>query len=188
MSTRFTVQNCGKANRTETASLKQLIEDLENWPKCNNIVIWGVEEGSERAHTSMEEFISVATFQDLMTLERPVEVMRVHRINIKQNASDPPKPSPIHVYLLRYADKVFIHKLAASKLKGKKYKNSQLFISDDMSKTEGKEQANLRRDYLPAVKPRTNIQFSFIPWSVPAQILYKEDSTEKLKSFTLPKE
>ena len=36
------------------------VEDLENRSKRNNIVIWGVEEGSEGAYTSMEEFISGA--------------------------------------------------------------------------------------------------------------------------------
>lgn len=29
-----------KVDRMETAFLKGLIEDLENWTKCNNIVIW----------------------------------------------------------------------------------------------------------------------------------------------------
>ena len=92
------------------------IEDLENRSKRNNIVIWGVEEGSEGAYTSMEEFISVAIFQGLMNLEREVEVMRAHRTNIKQGANNP-KPRPIHVYLLRYTDRVFIVKSTASKLK-----------------------------------------------------------------------
>ena len=61
----------------------------ENRSKRNNIVIWGVEEGSEGAYTSMEEFISVAIFQGLMNLEREVEA---HRTNIKQDANNPPKP------------------------------------------------------------------------------------------------
>ena len=93
------------------------IEDLENWSKRSNIVIWGVEEGSEGAYTSMEEFIIVAIFHGLMDLEREVEVMRAHGTNIKQNANNPPKPRPIHAYLLRYTDRVFIVKSTASKLK-----------------------------------------------------------------------
>ena len=90
-----------KADRIETAVLMRRIEDLENWSKRNNIVIWGVEEGSEGAYTSMEEFIIVAIFHGLMDLEREVEVMRAHGTNIKQNANNPPKPRPIQVYLLR---------------------------------------------------------------------------------------
>ena len=89
-----------KADRTESAFLKRLIENLENRSKRNNIVIWSVEEGSERAYTSMKDFISVAIFQGLIAFERQVEVTRT---NIKQNASD-----LIPVYLLRYTDKVFI--------------------------------------------------------------------------------
>ena len=115
-----------------------------------------------------------------------VEVMRAHRAYIKQNAGDTPKPRPIHVYLLRYTDKVSILKSAASKLKNNKYKNSQIFISDDV--TVRTERAKLRQDYLPAIKTKTNVLFVFIPWSVPAQMLYKEDGAEKLKSFNLPKE
>ena len=148
-----------KADRIETAVLMRRIEDLENRSKRNNIVIWGVEEGSEGAYTSMEEFISVAIFQDLTNLEREVEVMRAHRTNIKQDANNPPKPRPIHVYLLRYTDRVFILKSAASKLKDNKYKNTQ-FISDDVSRAVRKERAKLRKDYLPAVKAKTNVQFA----------------------------
>ena len=118
-----------------------------------------------------------------MNLEREVEVMRVHRTNIKQDA--PPKPRSIHAYLLRYTDRVFILKSAASKLKNNKYKNTQLFISDDVSRAVRKERAKLRKDCHPAVKVKTNVHFAFIPWIVPGQVLYKEDSTEKLKYFIL---
>ena len=45
-----------KADRIETAVLMRRIEDLQNRSKRNNIVIWSVEEGSEGAYTSMEEF------------------------------------------------------------------------------------------------------------------------------------
>ena len=48
----------------------------------------------------MEEFVSVVILQGLMNLEREVEVMRAHRTNIKQDTNNPPKPRPIHVYLL----------------------------------------------------------------------------------------
>ena len=109
----------------------------------------------------MEEFISVAIFQGLMNLEREVKVMWAHRPNLKQDANNPPKPWPIHVYLLRYTDRAFILKSDASKLKDNKYKNTQLFISDVL-RAERKERAKLRKDYLPAVKAKTNVQFAFI--------------------------
>ena len=57
-----------------------------------------MEEGSEGAYTSMEEFVSVVILQGLMNLEREVEVVRAHRTNIKQDTTNPAKPRPIHVY------------------------------------------------------------------------------------------
>jgi len=61
--------------------------------------------------------------------------MRAHKTNIYQDVSSPPKLSPIHAYFFRYIDRVFILKLAASKLKDNKSRMFQLFISDDVSKT-----------------------------------------------------
>ena len=105
--------------------------------------------------------------------------------NIKQDANNPPKPRSIHVYLLRYTDRVFILKYVASKLKVNKYKHTQLFISDDVSMAVRKEREKLRKDYPPAVKAKTNAQFTFIPFSVPARVLHKGDGTEKWKLASL---
>ena len=69
--------------------------------------------------------------------------------------------------------------MAASKLKDNKYKESVLFISDDVSK--------LRKNYLQELKARPKVQYAFIPWSVPARILYKKEGMDSLKSFYLPK-
>ena len=77
-----------KADHINTAVLMRRIEDLENRSRRNNIVIWGMEEGSEGAYTSLEEFVSVAILQGLMNLEREVEVMRAHGTKIlKQDAN-----------------------------------------------------------------------------------------------------
>ena len=40
-----------KAGQTEVDVLTNKIDDLENYAKRNNVVIWGVEEGSERDFT-----------------------------------------------------------------------------------------------------------------------------------------
>ena len=37
-----------KADKTEVEALKATIDDLENRSKRNNVVIWGVQEGSEK--------------------------------------------------------------------------------------------------------------------------------------------
>ena len=187
------IQECNsklslKADRTEVEVLKEKIDDLENRSKRNNVVIWGVPEGSEKDFASMEEFIEVELLQRHMRLERKIEVMRAHRSSFRRNPSEneTPKPRPIHVYMLRYTDKVNLLKLAASKLKDNKYKESMIFISDDVSKSIRDDRSKLRKNYLQEFKARPEVQFAFIPWSVPARILYKEEGTNSLKSFYLP--
>ena len=91
------------------------------------------------------------------------------------------------MYLLRYTDKVNLLKVAASKLKDNKYKESMIFISDDVSKSVRDDRSKLRKNYLQELKARPEVQFAFIPWSVPARILYKKEETDRLKSFYLPK-
>ena len=44
------------------------------------------------------------------------------------------------------------------------------------------QEPNYKRDHLKQLKEREGVQFAFIPWSVPAQILYKETDSEGLKS------
>lgn len=97
-----------------------------------------------------------------------------------------PKPRPIHVYLLRYTDKEKILKVAPSKFKNNYYKDLPIFISDNVSKSVREDRATLWRIYLADIKGKPNVIFAFIPWSVPAQILYKEEGADKLKSSMLP--
>ena len=71
-----------------------------------------------------------------MQLEN-IEVMRAHRTNINQRATEANTSTvrPIHMYLLRYSDKVQILKVAANALKDNPFLDSQIFISDDVSKS-----------------------------------------------------
>ena len=126
-----------KATREELASIHKKMEDLENRSKRNNIVLWGLKEGVETAHNSFESFLKVEFFEKHMQLQN-IEVMRAHRTNVSQRATAE-NPSPtrlIHIYLLRYSDKVQILKVAASALKDNLFLDSQMFISDDASKKE----------------------------------------------------
>ena len=127
-------------------------------------------------------FHSVST---CMALEN-IEVMRPHRTKINQAAesASAPQPRPSHVYLLRYPDKGRILKAATNTLKDNPFFDSQIFISDDVSKAVRSERAKLRKGHLKQLKER-GVQFAFIPWSVPAQILYKETDSESLKSFKI---
>ena len=120
-----------------------------------------------------------------------IEVMRAHRTNVSQRgtAVNPSPARPIHIYLLRYSDKVQILKVAASALKDNLFLDSQIFISDDVSKNARKERAELRKSHLKGIRERDDVEFPFIPWLVPAQILFKEKNcSAKLKSFKLPDE
>ena len=177
-----------KADQSDLDILKSKMDDLENRSKRNNVVVWGVKEGCESDFSSIEEFIEKELFTNHMQLEEGNEVMTAHRTGVKRNSSnsDTPKPRPIHVCLLGYTDKSYILKNAAAKLKNNKYKDFSVFISDDVSRRVRIESAELRKNHLPLIKERENVLFAFIPWSIPAQILYKEDGTDKLKSFSLP--
>lgn len=177
-----------KADQSDLDILKSKMDDLENRSKRNNVVVWGVKEGCESDFSSIEEFIEKELSTNHMQLEEGIEVMRAHRTGVKRNSSnsDTPKPRPIHVCLLRYTDKSYILKNAAAKLKNNKYKDFSVFISDDVSRRVRIERAELRKNHLPRIKETENVLFAFIPWSIPAQILYKEEGTDKLKSFTLP--
>jgi len=159
------------------------MDNLENRSKRNNVVIWGVPEGSEEDFASMEEFIEVELLQRHMKLEGKIEVMQAHRSSFRRNPSENemPEPRPVHVYLLRYTDKVNLLKLAASKLKDNKYKESMIFISDDVSKPVHDDWSKLRKNYLQEIKARPEVQFAFVPWSVPARILYKKEGMDSLK-------
>ena len=100
-----------------------------------------------------------------------IEVMRAHRTKINQAAesASAPQPRPIHVYLLRYPDKGRILKAETNTLKDNPFCDSQIFISDDVSKAVRSERAKLRKDHLKQLKEREGVQFAFIPWSVPGQ-------------------
>ena len=107
-----------KASREELASACKKMEDLENRSKRNNIVIWGLKEGAEATHNSLEDFLRVEFFEKHMQLQN-IEVMRAHRTNVNQRATEANTPTvrPIHIYLLRYSDKIQILKVAANALK-----------------------------------------------------------------------
>ena len=102
-----------------------------------------------------------------MQLEN-IEVMRAHRTNINQRATEANTSTvrPIHMYLLRYSDKVQILKVAANTLNDNPFLDSQIFISDDVSKSVRKDRAKLRKDYRKGIKERSDVEFAFIPLSI----------------------
>ena len=89
------------------------------------------------------------TFQKTHRLEN-IEVMRAHLKKLNQAAANASalQPRPIHVYLLRYPDKRRILKAATNTLKDNPFYDSQIFISDDVSKSVWSGRAKRRRDHL----------------------------------------
>ena len=133
------------------------MEDLENRSKRNNIVIWGVKEGAEAAHNFLEDFLRVKFFEKHMQLQN-IEVTRAHRTNVNQRATEANTSTvrPIHIYILRYSDKVQILKVAANALKDNPFLDSQIFISDDASKNVRKDRAKLRKNYLKGIEEKSD--------------------------------
>ena len=179
-----------KANRANVAAYDRKIEDLENRSKRNNVVIWGLKEDAEKnQHDSVEEFLKENLFNRHMGLNN-IEDMWAHRTKINQRVAkaNGSQPRPIHVYLLRYTDKGRILKAAAGTLKDNPFCDSLIFISDDVSKSVREDRAKLRKGHLKQIREREEVDFAFIPWSVPAQILYKETNAATLKSFKIGRE
>ena len=173
-----------KASRMELTKLEKRIDGLENRSKRNNIVIWGLREDAEKEHNSLELFLAHNFFENHMGI-KGIEVMRAHCMNVKERAAATAKPRPIHVYLLRYTDKVKILKAAAKAHKERVFFESQIYIYQMTYRLVHNDRAKLRKDYFKGIKEK-DVEFAFIPWSVPAQILYKKVSTTKLSSFKLP--
>ena len=120
-----------------------------------------MREDAEKEYDSLELFLAHNFFGNHTGI-KDIEVMRAHRTNVKERAAAAAKPRPIHVYLLRYTDKVKILKAAAKALKDKVFFESQIYISDDVSKSVRNDRARLRKDYLNEIKGKEDAEFGFI--------------------------
>lgn len=65
-------------------------------------------------------------------------------------------------------------------------RGAKIFISDDVSKGVREERKKLKERHLDSIRSREEVEYAFIPWNIPARILYKVKDTVKLKSFFLP--
>ena len=62
---------------------------------------------------------------------------------------------------------------------------ANLYISDDVSKKVRDDRKKLKKRYINEIRSREEVDFAYIPWNVPARILYKDKDSAKLKSFFL---
>ena len=137
-----------KADKSHVSELENRITDLQNRSCRNNIVIWNVQEGSEK-DTFMVEFVKRSLLIDHMKLENAenIQIMRAHRTPtaIRREAT---KPRPIHVYLLKYTDRQYILANTAKYLKENQYAGLFLYISDDVTKDVREQRKKLKEKYL----------------------------------------
>ena len=177
-----------KADSARVAILERKLDDLENRSKRNNIVIWNIPEGAEKDSSCQAVVNNILS--DHMQLNGNLEIMRAHRTNIRRQiateSSVSPLPRPVHVYLLRYTDKQYILRNAASALKDKPFLEANLYISDDVSRKVRDDRKKLKERYINEIRSREDVDFAYIPWNVPARILYKVKEAPKLRSFFLP--
>ena len=87
------------------------------------------------------------------------------------------------MYLLRYTDKQYILRNAASKLKDNPVQDANLYISDVFSKIVRDDRKKLKERHLEDFRQREDVQLAYVPCNVPARILYKLIGEPKLKSF-----
>ena len=171
------INNRAGANNTDISKLDDRIDDLENRSSRNNIVIHGVPEKSEGNRTC-EDIVSDFITSD-MKLEggSEIEVERAHhtpgRWPSSPSNSQRSRPQPIHCMLRRYTDRQLIIKNPAGCLKNNPFKQSKIFISDDVTaKTRGARN-RLRQDHLPGIWSDHRVSFAYIPMSLPPIISYK---------------
>ena len=176
-----------KVDSARVALLERKLDDLENRSKRNNIVIWNIPEGAEKDSSCQVIVSNILSHH--MQLEGDLEIMRAHRTNIRRQSTTvgtaSPLPRPVHVYLLRYTDKQYILRNAASALKDNPFLEANLYISDDVSKKVRDDRKKLKERYINEIRSREEVDFAYIPWNVPARILYKVKDSAKLKSFFL---
>ena len=163
-----------KADQNLADELVKRIDDLENRSKRNKIVIWNVPEDAEKQLFSCEA-LDKSILTDFMGLNEDVEIM-THRTAV-QNRRGATRARPIHVALLRFTDKQYILRNAAAKVKDHPFQEANLFISDDVSRKVREDRNNLKENHLEAIRAREHVEFVFIPWSVPACILFKRKTS-----------
>jgi len=154
-----------KADHAQVKNVEKRLDDLENQSKRNNIVIWNIPEGAEK-EPSCQEVVRNILFNH-MELEGSLEIMRAHHTPLKKrrNADEngTPPPRPVHVYLLRYTDKQYILRNAASKLKDNPFQDANLYTSDDVSKSVRDDRKKLKERHLEDFRQREDVEFVYVP-------------------------
>ncbi|XP_077500058.1 uncharacterized protein LOC144110858 [Amblyomma americanum] len=108
---------------TTIERLEARLEQLENYSRRSNLIIYGIPESEEETNETLEETVNKDIFHDILGLD-PIPIERIHRLG--KPAID--KTRPVILKLLDSRHKTVILK-NGKKLKGKDYS-----IGEDFSK------------------------------------------------------
>ena len=178
-------KNC--VDREEFNKLQQQVDDLSNRSRRNNIVVWGIPEGSEENPSECADFVSDFLKNHMKVPDGDeIEIERAHRSPAgrlaKPQQISRKYPRPIHVKLLRFKDRDNLLRNAGKYLKDNNFKGSRINISDDVTKSVREDRKKLTeiRNVL-----RKQSKFALIPWTIPACLLIKTERGGSLKRVSL---
>ena len=145
-------ENCDREIQnlhTELNKALDKIDDLENRSRRNNVVIFGVPEGVETNPSNCSDFVSdtLLKFIDPDNTMPKIDIQRAHRTPTGPARMPGSKPRPIHVFFSNYQQKEMVRKTAIATFKSKKFRDSKLFISDDLSKRVQAQRKEALPDY-----------------------------------------
>lgn len=164
-----------KLSEIERSTLEKL-DDFENRSRRKNLVFFGLPELDDR---SCESLIKEDILHTLMGFS-DIDIERAHRTPGGPRNPSQKRPRPIHVRFSRYSDREKVLRAASSKLKGKLYKGSKVFITDDVCRSVREARKALRQK-LPEVKRGPDVNYAYIPWTVPACIIVVKADGARLK-------
>ena len=158
------------APKKELENLKRNLVDLENRSRRNNLIFWNVPEHAEDTYASCANFIESFVKDHMKCTEiQGFIVERAHRTQMKNSDQ-----RPIHAKIVNWSHKEKIIKMAAKLLKDNPFLGKKIFISDDVSVEVRQDRARLK-PHLEKLRSSEDVLFAYIPWSVPARIVYKQN-------------
>lgn len=170
-----------KVNLDYITKLEDKIDDLENRSRRNNIILHNIPESEENPNdcaSFVEDLIT--TFFEMKGVDgNTIVVERAHRgKTVKKDA-----PRPIYVKILNWRNTQLLLQQGPKILRSKVYKEEQkIFITDDVSFKEREKRKSLlpQRNEL-----RKQGLFAYIPFRVPAVLVYKDKSNQFRTVFPL---
>ena len=173
------------------------IDDLINRSKRNNLVFRNIPEGEEKEQGCIQLIEEILANHMKIPDVDSIVIEKAHRSTVKDNDKNknqlsqngasirPPPPRPIYARFINEADKDYILRRAPRILKDNPYGPTQAkVITDDVSAKVSADRKLLREKELPEIRKRPGVKVAFIPYMIPATILYKQD--DQWKFYFLP--